>query len=211
MPSSPSLSARKSLPGAAFGSSGCLNDQVFHCCIGPASKWVTFVPMAGLPVTWGMVLSSRVGGWNKLLTALKLQLASNKFESSCICFQIASDKARLPDMTDDHRSSCPIACTLDLVGDRWTLLVLRDMFLGKTRYDEFLASPEKISTNILAERLKRLEALDMITKQPYGSHRRRMEYRLTERGRSLAPVLEAMVDWGRQNVPGTERFQAKSP
>jgi DNA-binding HxlR family transcriptional regulator len=113
-------------------------------------------------------------------------------------------------MTEDHRSNCPIACTLDLVGDRWTLLVLRDMFLGKTRYDEFLASPEKISTNILADRLRRLEDMGMVAKQPYGTHRKRMEYRLTERGRSLLPILQAMVEWGKANVPGTERFHPKS-
>lgn len=114
-------------------------------------------------------------------------------------------------MTEDYRSSCPIACTLDLVGDRWTLLVLRDIFLGKTRYDEFLASPEKISTNILADRLRRLEAMGMVVKQPYGTHRKRMEYQLTERGQSIGPILDAMVKWGRDNVPGTERFQPKSP
>jgi DNA-binding HxlR family transcriptional regulator len=113
-------------------------------------------------------------------------------------------------MTADYRSRCPIACTLDLVGDRWTLLVLRDLFLGKSRYDEFLDSPENISTNILADRLRRLEALGMLEKQPYGPHRKRMEYRLTERGKSLLPVLQSLLDWGLANVPGTVRFKPKS-
>ncbi len=56
-----------------------------------------------------------------------------------------------------RRSACPMACTLDIVGDRWTLLVIRDLLTGKKRYSDFLASPEKIPTNILADRLRRLE------------------------------------------------------
>lgn len=103
----------------------------------------------------------------------------------------------------DHRSTCPIACTLDLIGDRWTLLVLRDLFLGKTRYDEFLSSPEGISTNVLAERLRRLESMGMIEKSPYGSHRKRMQYTLTEYGKSIGPVIRAVRDWGLENIPGT--------
>lgn len=106
-------------------------------------------------------------------------------------------------MTDSYRSDCPIACTLDLIGDRWTLLVLRDLFLGKSRYEEFLASPEHISTNVLADRLRRLESLGMLHKQPYSAHRNRMEYRLTEHGKSLGPVLQAIVQWGMNNVTGT--------
>lgn len=109
-------------------------------------------------------------------------------------------------MTEKHRSVCPIACTLDLIGDRWTLLVLRDLFLGKSRYDEFLASPEHISTNVLADRLRRLETMGMLQKQPYSGHRKRMEYALTERGKSLGSVLQAIVRWGLDNVPGTERM-----
>lgn len=109
-------------------------------------------------------------------------------------------------MSDLLRSNCPIACTLDLIGDRWTLLVLRDLFLGKRRYDEFLASPEQISTNVLAERLRRLESQGMLEKRPYGTHRKRMQYELTERGKSLGPVLQALVRWGLDNVPGTARM-----
>ncbi|WP_458618471.1 winged helix-turn-helix transcriptional regulator [Gilvimarinus sp. F26214L] len=111
-------------------------------------------------------------------------------------------------MTHSRRSDCPLACTLDLVGDRWTLLVLRDLFLGKHRYEEFLGSPENISTNVLADRLKRLEALGMLERRPYGNHRKRMHYSLTERGRSLGPVLQAIVEWGLENLAGTERFPA---
>lgn len=106
-------------------------------------------------------------------------------------------------MNDASRSTCPIASTLDLIGDRWTLLVLRDLFLGKSRYDEFLESEEGISTNVLADRLKRLEAYGMVTKEPYGNHRRRMAYSLTAKGRSLGPVLRVMAEWGLEHLANT--------
>jgi len=103
-----------------------------------------------------------------------------------------------------HRSLCPIACTLDAVGDKWSLLIIRDMrFFGKTRYEEFLASPEKISTNILADRLKKLEENGLVTKTRYGAHSQRMNYRLTEKGRSLALVLKEVAKWGLANIGGT--------
>jgi DNA-binding HxlR family transcriptional regulator len=107
-------------------------------------------------------------------------------------------------MKQDNRSACPIACALDEIGDRWTLLVIRDMhFFRKQRFEEFLQSPEKISTNILADRLKRLEHLGLVTKQPYSSHSQRMSYFLTNRGQKLGTVLEALAHWGLENIPGT--------
>jgi DNA-binding HxlR family transcriptional regulator len=108
------------------------------------------------------------------------------------------------EMDQGRRSACPIACTLDEMGDRWTLLVIRDMFFfGKQRFEEFLQSPEKISTNILADRLKRLEQLGIITKEPYSTHSQRMRYSLTERGQKLGAILEAFVHWGLENIPDT--------
>jgi DNA-binding HxlR family transcriptional regulator len=107
-------------------------------------------------------------------------------------------------MTQARRSPCPIACTLDLIGDRWTLLIIRDMmFFQKQRFEEFLDSPEGISTNILASRLKSLEQLGLVEKLPYSNHSRRMNYQLTERGQSLRPVLKTMIDWGLKNIPDT--------
>jgi DNA-binding HxlR family transcriptional regulator len=107
-------------------------------------------------------------------------------------------------MTPERRSHCPIACTLDLIGDRWTLLIIRDMlFFGKQRFEEFLESPEEISTNILTSRLKLLEQLGLVKKQPYSNHSRRMNYQLTEQGQSLLPVLKAIIDWGLDNIPET--------
>jgi DNA-binding HxlR family transcriptional regulator len=108
-------------------------------------------------------------------------------------------------MTLPRRSPCPVACTLDLIGDRWTLLIIRDMmFLDKQRFEEFLESPEGISTNILASRLKLLEELGLVEKQPYSNHSRRMNYQLTDEGKSLRPVLKVMAAWGLKHLEGTK-------
>ena len=103
------------------------------------------------------------------------------------------------------RSTCPVAGTLDIVGDRWTLLVVRDLLRGKRRYGELLESAERIPTNILAERLRRLEAAGLVRSTPYSAHPRRVAYELTDGGRQLADVLDALVTWGVQHVPGTRR------
>ena len=88
------------------------------------------------------------------------------------------------------RSPCPIANTLDILGDKWTLLVVRDLlFLGKRLYGEFMQSGEGIPTNILADRLKRLEETGLVTKEPYQSNPIRHQYRLTRKGAELFPVL----------------------
>lgn len=113
-------------------------------------------------------------------------------------------------MPPPKRSPCPVACTLDLVGDRWTLLVIRDMmFFGKQRFEEFLESPEGISTNILANRLKWLEELGLVERQPYSNHSRRMNYYLTEKGKSLRPVLRVIAAWGLKHLDDTQFPQSK--
>jgi DNA-binding HxlR family transcriptional regulator len=104
----------------------------------------------------------------------------------------------------DHRSPCPIACSLDLLGDRWTLLVIRDLVWGKTRYGEFLGSPEGIPTNILADRLARLETAGLIASKPYQQNPPRHAYTLTRKGADLQPVLASLVKWGKRHVPGTK-------
>ena len=103
------------------------------------------------------------------------------------------------------RSSCAVACTLDLIGDKWTLLVIRDLFFGKTRYKEFQESAEKIPTNILADRLQHLEKAGLVSRTPYQEHPVRYEYQLTETGRSLGPVLKAIVNWAGKQMPVTDR------
>lgn len=78
------------------------------------------------------------------------------------------------------------------------------MFFGKQRFEAFLESPKGISTNILTSRLKSLEELGLIEKQPYSSHSRRMNYRLTQRGESLHPMLKTRVAWGLKQIPDTQ-------
>ncbi|PYK18974.1 MAG: transcriptional regulator [Verrucomicrobia bacterium] len=95
-----------------------------------------------------------------------------------------------------RRSPCPVACSLDIFGDRWTLLVIRDLFFGRTRFKDFAASPEGIPTNILAERLERLLARDIIKQSPAEDGTKRLAYRLTKKGKALGPILKAMRDWG---------------
>jgi len=94
------------------------------------------------------------------------------------------------------RSPCPVAFSLDIFGDRWTLLVIRDLFFGRTRFKEFAASPEGIPTNILTDRLERLLARGIIQQIPAEDGTKRMAYRLTKKGKALSPVLRSMRDWG---------------
>jgi DNA-binding HxlR family transcriptional regulator len=101
------------------------------------------------------------------------------------------------------RSPCPIAGALDILGDTWTLLVMRDLlFYDKHRFAEFLDSPEGISTNILAERLTRLERSGLIERRRYQDRPPRDEYVLTTRGYDLLPMLKELIKWGQQHVPG---------
>ena len=97
--------------------------------------------------------------------------------------------------TRTRRSLCPVACTLDILGDRWTMVIVRDLVRGARRYGDFLASPEKITTNILADRLKRLESEGIVERERYQDNPPRFEYRLTQKGRDLGPLIKAMVAW----------------
>jgi DNA-binding HxlR family transcriptional regulator len=97
---------------------------------------------------------------------------------------------------EDRRSPCPVACALDILGDRWTLLIIRDLMLGRSRFKDFAASPEGIPTNILAERLERLLRNKIVEQEPAEDGTKRLAYRLTRKGRALGPVLKSMRDWG---------------
>jgi DNA-binding HxlR family transcriptional regulator len=101
------------------------------------------------------------------------------------------------------RSACAIANSLDIVGDKWSLLVVRDLLHGKRTYGELVDSPERIPTNILADRLKRLEASGIVASAPYQQHPVRYSYTLTAKGRALGDVLLAFVRWGKEHIPGT--------
>jgi DNA-binding HxlR family transcriptional regulator len=106
------------------------------------------------------------------------------------------------------RSACPIACSLDIIGDKWTLLVVRDLFFGKTKFKELQESAENIPTNILANRLKQLEKAGMVAKTPYQDRPVRYQYHLTESGKSLESVVKAIVNWGEQQLFNTSRSGA---
>lgn len=102
------------------------------------------------------------------------------------------------------RSHCPIAFALDIFGDRWSLLILRDvLFLGKRHYHEFLASGEGISTNILASRLSRLEKEGLIAKSRDSQNRRRYVYAPTQKGMELLPVMLEIIRWSARYDPQT--------
>lgn len=103
-----------------------------------------------------------------------------------------------------YAQACPIARTLDVVGDRWTLLIIRDLFLGKKRFSEFRESSPGLPPKLLSQRLKRLEEHAMVQRAVYSQYPLRAEYRLTEKGRSLFPVLYAMGSWGASNLFGGE-------
>jgi DNA-binding HxlR family transcriptional regulator len=108
-----------------------------------------------------------------------------------------SPKPPLKKKTDSAaRSPCPVAFALDILGDRWTLLVIRDLFLGSTRFREFISSPERIPTNILTDRLARLVRHELVEKVPARDGTKRLGYVLTPKGEALGPLLTAMRDWG---------------
>lgn len=105
-------------------------------------------------------------------------------------------------MTVEFRSPCPVASALDIVGDKWTLVVLRTIFAGRHRYSELADIPERISTNILADRLAWLEEQELVKKAAYQNHPMRYEYRLTRRGADMLPVLQALANWSLAHIPG---------
>jgi DNA-binding HxlR family transcriptional regulator len=100
------------------------------------------------------------------------------------------------------RSACPVSRTLDVLGDRWSLLVVRDLMRGTRRYAEFLESKEGIPTNTLAERLKRLVRAGIVERHRYSERPPRVEYLLTAKGEALRPIIRAMVDWGVEHAGG---------
>jgi DNA-binding HxlR family transcriptional regulator len=102
-----------------------------------------------------------------------------------------------------RRSTCPAACALDVAGDRWTLLIVRDLFRGRDTYSKLAAGDEGIPTNILADRLKKMQAAGLIEAKPYQQNPVRYAYSLTEKGRDLGDVVAALARWGKKHVPGT--------
>ncbi len=105
-----------------------------------------------------------------------------------------------------RRSTCPISTTLDLLGDKWTLLIIRDlMFKGKRTYGEFLQSEEKIATNILADRLLTLERNGIVEKRAFPGNKAKNLYQLTPKGIDLMPILFEIILWGDEYFEIPER------
>ncbi|SDM52682.1 DNA-binding transcriptional regulator, HxlR family [Catalinimonas alkaloidigena] len=101
-----------------------------------------------------------------------------------------------------QRSTCPISTSLDVLGDKWTLLILRDIvWAGKSTYGQFLRSPEKIATNILADRLAGLEAQGILSKAVADDKKSKFTYRLTEKGVDIVPILVELILWGAKHAP----------
>jgi DNA-binding HxlR family transcriptional regulator len=106
---------------------------------------------------------------------------------------------RWNDLADE---ACPVARGLSVIGDRWTMLVLRDCFLGVRRFEQ-MQERLGITRHVLADRLRKLEAAGVLRREPYQERPLRHEYRLTDRGKALYPVLVSLIDWANANVPAS--------
>jgi DNA-binding HxlR family transcriptional regulator len=129
-----------------------------------------------------------------------------QFESNVITIESPQETVStfMSKSSRGEKSNCPISYSLDLFGDRWTLLVLRDLILwGKTRFAELQSSDEKIASNILSDRLRRLEARGIIGIEKDPSDARQKIYTATEKGLSLTPVLLEIAAWGASHDPET--------
>jgi DNA-binding HxlR family transcriptional regulator len=115
-------------------------------------------------------------------------------------------------MNDLHRSGCPINLTLEVLGDRWSLLIIRDIIFGNRRhFRELLTrSEEGIASNILSDRLKTLVGQGILSKADDPTHKQKAIYSLTEKGIELLPVLAQMAAWGRHHLPVTEELSIRA-
>lgn len=112
-------------------------------------------------------------------------------------------------MAHERRSECAIAGALDVLGDRWSLLIVRDLLLrGRLRFQDFasMVGQESIPTNTLAARLRRLEEAGIVRREKYQDNPERFTYELTSKGLALVPVLESLAEWGVAHIPHTRGF-----
>lgn len=108
---------------------------------------------------------------------------------------------------DGRRSHCPVSCILEIVGDKWTLLVVRDLLFNNHTFKNLQSSPEKIPTNILANRLKRLEKGGLVRRELYQERPKRYAYYLTEKGLDLKPVMKSLIVWSNKHIPDTRKLE----
>ncbi len=107
-----------------------------------------------------------------------------------------------------NRSKCSISCALELLGDKWTLLIIRDaLFKGYTSFGQFRNSTEKIASNILTARLEKLVSNGILTKTKHPTNQLKFDYKLTDLGKGLKPVLMALGEWGFENIEGANKVE----
>jgi DNA-binding HxlR family transcriptional regulator len=109
----------------------------------------------------------------------------------------------------ETQQGCPVARSLDVIGDRWTLLLIRDLLRGKTKFSDLLESLEGISPNLLSARLKRLQQAEIVERSYYSDHPPRAEYHLTEKGRALGPVIRSIYQWGEEHARPATRSRGR--
>ncbi len=102
----------------------------------------------------------------------------------------------MAEVPGDEGATCPVEQTLQVIGGKWTLLILRDLFTGTKRFGELRRSLGQVSPKTLSERLKEMESLGLLTRQVHAEVPPRVEYTLTEKGQSLGDIIEAMRRWG---------------
>ena len=115
-------------------------------------------------------------------------------------------------MTDERRSGCPINLSVEVLGDRWSLVVIRDMMFGNRRHFRELlqGSEEGIASNILASRLQRLTELGLVSRAPDPTHKQKVIYSLTEPAIQLVPVMAHLGAWGRRHLPVTRELAVRA-
>jgi DNA-binding HxlR family transcriptional regulator len=106
-------------------------------------------------------------------------------------------------VVSQFRSGCPIASALDMVGDKWSLIIVRDLLNGKRRFSQFLDSPERITPSVLTDKLSSLMRHELVVRQLYSERPKRYEFHLTPKGEGMIVILQAMCIWGQAHVPGT--------
>ncbi|MFH8249221.1 winged helix-turn-helix transcriptional regulator [Microbacterium sp. B2969] len=115
-------------------------------------------------------------------------------------------------MVESQRSGCPINLSLEVIGDKWSLLVIRDMMFGNRRHfrELLLGSEEGIASNILADRLQRLTEQGLVSRRPDPTHKQKVIYSLTEPAIQLVPVLAALGSWGRRHLPVSRELSIRA-
>jgi DNA-binding HxlR family transcriptional regulator len=115
----------------------------------------------------------------------------------------------MPKNSQSHRSSCPLACGLDLLGDKWSLLIIRDLLLtNRAEYSHFLNAGDGISTNILSDRLDQLQKDKLISKKAHPDHGKKFIYSPTSKARALTPIIIELVLWADEHIEGAKAPRA---